>query len=129
MASDRRRRSPRRSPAWSRLLALGLLAAGGAPAAAQATLPEALDFSNSTDVGVEPEVARLAFYRAEEHLTAGREKAAGEEIVRLLRSPTSGRVRVGERLVVPLETAALLLLARLPAAVRDELARADAAVT
>jgi hypothetical protein len=128
-------RAPRSAPRLLiRFHALGVLLAGflaierPAFAAAQATLPEALDFSNSTDVGDEPEAARLAFYRAEEHLAAGRAKPAGEEILRLLRSKTTGRVRVDERLVVPLETAALLFLARLPAEVRDELARADAAV-
>ncbi|MSR46148.1 MAG: hypothetical protein EXS13_03635 [Planctomycetes bacterium] len=100
-----------------------------ARAPAQMALPEALDFSNSTEVGDEPETARLAFYRAEEHLAAGRAREAGEEVMRLLRGATHGRVRVGERLVVPLETAALFFLLRLPPDVQSELARADAELT
>ncbi len=99
------------------------------PATAQIALPESTDFHNTTDVGDEPEVARLAFYRAEEHLTAGRAKEAGQEIAKLLRGPTRGRVRFGERLVVPLETAALLFLLKLPPEVRTELAREEAELT
>ncbi len=119
-------RSDARRGLLARLLALSCaLVASPSPLRAQSTLPESVDFSNATDVGDEPEAARLAFYHAEEHLAAGRARAAGDEIVNLLRSATRGRVRVGERLVVPVETAALLFLLRLPADVRAELARAE----
>lgn len=125
--ASRSARTPRPRRRTAALAALALLARLVAPAPAQFALPESLDFSNSTDVGDEPEAARLAFYRAEEHLAGGRAREAGDEILRLLRGATRGRVRVGERLVVPVETAALLFFLRLPADVRAELARADAA--
>lgn len=132
MASERRlsRRLARQLLRRPSLLASAalLLACGAPPLVAQAALPEAVDFANSADVGDEPEAARLAFYRAEEHLTAGRAREAGDEVIRLLRGATIGRVRVGERLVVPLETAALLFLLRLPPDVREALAREEAAV-
>src|SRR5262249_21723928 len=49
------------------------------------------------------------------------------EIVKLLRGDARGLVRYGERLVVPVETAALFFLLRLPEDVRAELAREEAA--
>jgi len=96
--------------------------------AAQVPFPEEAGFHNTTYVGDEPEAARLAFYRAEEHRLAGREREAGREILRLLRGPASGPVRFSERLAVPVETAALLFLLRLPAEVRAELGAEEAAL-
>jgi hypothetical protein len=100
-----------------------------APAASAQTivLREGDDFLNTTFVGDEPETARLAFYKAEELLTARQPKEAGREVLKLLRSDTRGLVRSGERLVLPLETAALLFLLRLPEPVRAELAKEDEA--
>lgn len=97
-----------------------------APAAsAQITLREGEDFLNTTFVGDEPEAARTALYKAEELLNGGQAKEAGREIVKLLRSDAKGLVRYGERLVLPVETAALLFLLRLPEPVRAELAKEE----
>jgi len=99
-----------------------------APTAAQEiVLREGEDFLNTTFVGDEAEAARLAFYRAEEQLGAKQPKEAGREIVKLLRGETHGLVRYGERMVVPVETAALFFLLRLPEPIRSELAREEAA--
>ncbi len=99
-----------------------------APAAAQhLVLYEGEDFLNTTFVGDEAEAARLALYRAEEQLGARQPKEAGREIVKLLRGEARGLVRYGERLVVPVETAALFVLLRLPEPIRAELAREEAA--
>ncbi len=103
---------------------LALAVARGA--AAQIQLPEENDFHNTTYVGDEPEAARLVFYRAEEHRKAGRSKEAGREVLKLLRGSTRGRVRFGERLVVPVETSAALFLLSLPESVRAELAAEEA---
>src|SRR5882672_12892612 len=96
-------------------------------ASAQLVLPEGDDFLNTTFVGDEPEVARLAFYKAEELLGARQPKEAGREVLKLLRGDAHGLVRVGERLVVPLETAGLLFLLRLPETLRAELAKEEEA--
>jgi len=128
VTTTRRRALARAGRAALAAFAALVVVLAAAPARAQMPLPEATDFANATDVGDEPEAARLAFYRAEEHLAAGRAREAGGEVMKLLRSPTRGRVRWGERLVVPVETAALLFLSRLPQDVRAELAKEDAAV-
>src|SRR5262249_39835547 len=100
------------------LLAAAALLASAARAPAPFALPEDRDFHNTTFVGDEPEPARLAFFHAEECLAGARAKEAGREVMKLLRGEATGDVRVGARLVVPVETAALLVLARLPADVR-----------
>ena len=72
----------RRRGRWARLLVAPLFAscavvaaAAFAPrAAAQVPFPEETDFHNTTYVGDEPEPARLAFYRAQEHLLGERFK-------------------------------------------------------
>jgi hypothetical protein len=97
-----------------------------APARAQISFPEETDFHNTTFVGAEPETARLAFYRAQEQLQASKPKEAGREILKLLRGTTTGLVHFDDRLVVPVETAALLYLLKIPAEVRAELSNEEA---
>jgi len=107
-------------------VAFALVAPPSAPAQ-MIKINEGEDFLNTTFVGDEAETARLAFYRAEELLGGKQAKEAGREIMKLLRGEPRGLVRYGERLVVPVETAALLFLLRLPDAVRVELAREEVA--
>ena len=119
---------PRRRQAVRAALPIVVVAALlRAPAASAQLLREGDDFLNTTFVGDEPETARLAFYKAEELLNGKQPKEAGREILKLLHSDTKGLVRYGERLVLPIETAALFLLLRLPEAVRAELAKEDEA--
>jgi hypothetical protein len=87
--------------------------------------PEEIDFHNTTYVGDEPESARLALYRAEEHRKAERHLDAGREVLKLLRGSTRGPVRMSERLVAPVETAAALFLLGLPEEARAALAREE----
>jgi hypothetical protein len=108
--------------------ALVVLLPFASAARAQVAFPEDVDFSNTVFVGEEPDVVRAAFFRADEHRAAGRALEAGREVTKLLRSTASGRTRLGERLVVPVETAALAFLLSLPDDVRAELAKEEAAV-
>jgi hypothetical protein len=114
----------------SRLLVAAALSsvALAAPARAQYQLPEESGFHNATYVGDEPETARLAFYRAEEHKRDGRAKEAGREILKLLRGPTRGLVRQGERLVTTVELASAAFLLGLPSDVREQLWSEESAV-
>jgi hypothetical protein len=117
----------RTAPLLAASLAACASVLAAAPTAAQEIiLREGEDFLNTTFVGDEAEAARLAFYRAEEQLGAKQPKEAGREIVKLLRGEARGLVRYGERMVVPVETAALFFLLRLPEPIRAELAREEA---
>src|SRR5262245_6878453 len=123
MVGPRRRQAVR--AALPILVAAALLLAPAA--SAQINLPEGDDLLNTTFVGDELEPARLAFYKAEELLNGKQQKEAGREILKLLRSDAKGLVRYGDRLVLPIETAALLVLLRLPEPVRAELAKEEEA--
>jgi hypothetical protein len=125
MVGPRRRQAVR--AALPIVVVAALVSVPAAPAASAQLLQEGDDFLNTTYVGDEPETARLAFYKAEELLNGKQPKEAGREILKLLRSDTKGLVRYGERLVLPVETAALFLLLRLPEPVRAELAKEDEA--
>ena len=94
---------------------------GVRPAAGQFRTPEWKNFHNSTYVGEEAEAARVALFRASEHLEAQRPREAGRELLRLLHSEARGMVRYGERLVLPLERAVALQLAQLPPDVLETL--------
>lgn len=82
---------------------------------AQYRTPEWKNFQNATYVGVESEEARVALFRADEHLSAGRTEEAARTLLGLLHGEARGLVRFGDRLVLPLERAVALKLSAMPA--------------
>ena len=106
----------------------GALLLAASPCLGQFRTPEWKDFHNNTFVGDEPEPIRIGFFSAEEHRGSGRELEAGREYLRIARSELSGRVRFGERLVLPSDRAAALKLLSLSADTLDGLRDADAGV-
>jgi hypothetical protein len=107
--------------------ALVLLCTLGATpwAGAQYRTPEWQSFHNSTYVGEDPEEARVALFRAQEHLEAGRSLEAGRALLQALHGELEGLVRYGERLVTPIEVATAMLLSRLPEEVRAQLSKEE----